>query len=423
MKMDIDTVATELKLDRSDWALTTFGEVAVQQKESVDRENTDINRYVKGEHMYSEDIHLREWGELKDEYLGPAFIRKFEEGDILYGSRRTYLKKVCIAPFEGITANTTFVIKANEDLIDRRLLPFLMLSEGFSEHSIRNSKGSVNPYVNWKDIAKYEFLLPPKKQQIQIVELLLAMDELIEKELCLLKKAKLQFLTQKEQWLLQGLGGGKHLSSTLKRDVADGWLDTTIGELINAGYIREIQDGNHGEIHPKASDYAEEGIPFIMANTLLEGDVNLEEAKKIPQAITDKLRIGFSKPGDVLLSHKGTVGEVAIVPDELDYPYLMLTPQVTYYRVNSEKLDNEFLYFVFTSNYFQEQLSSTSSQSTRAYVGITAQRSLKIAIPEDLELQKKIKIKLQEFNSNIRQINKAIFSSKFLLKSLVNQVF
>jgi type I restriction enzyme S subunit len=174
-----------LKIDRSNWQLVKFGDVAIQQKQTVDREDTDLTRYVKGEHMYSEDIHLRDWGELKDEYLGPAFIRKFEEGDILYGSRRTYLRKVVIAPFDGITSNTTFVIKANEKRIDKRLLPFIMLSEGFSQHSIRNSKGSVNPYVNWKDLSGYEFLLPPKAAQYELVKLFNSADELIEKELLL----------------------------------------------------------------------------------------------------------------------------------------------------------------------------------------------------------------------------------------------
>ena len=148
--------------------------------------------------MKSEDLHIREWGDLTDEYLGPAFIRKFEKGDILYGSRRTYLRKVAIAPFEGITSNTTFVIKADEKKINKKLLPFIMLSEGFANHSIKNSKGSVNPYVNWKDLANYEFLLPPKGQQAQIAELLWAMDEVVEgkvqivENLSLLKKSKLK---------------------------------------------------------------------------------------------------------------------------------------------------------------------------------------------------------------------------------------
>ena len=153
----------------------------VSLKDAIDIATTELNRYIAGEHMESEDIHLRKWGTVGDGYLGPAFIRKFEEGDILYGSRRTYLKKVAVADFDGITANTTFVIKPNSELIDSRLLPFLMLSDSFTKHSIENSKGSVNPYINWKDIANYEFLLPPKEEQARLAELLWAADEVVEK--------------------------------------------------------------------------------------------------------------------------------------------------------------------------------------------------------------------------------------------------
>ena len=175
-----DTATAGLNLDRSDWELVTFSDVAMKQNTSVDRENTDLTRYVAGEHMGSEDLHLREWGDVGENYLGPAFTRKFEKGDILYGSRRTYLRKVAVAHFDGITANTTFVIKPNKKRIHKDLLPFVMLSEGFAQHSIRNSKGSVNPYINWKDIANYEFLLPPKDQQAKLAEILWAADGLLE---------------------------------------------------------------------------------------------------------------------------------------------------------------------------------------------------------------------------------------------------
>lgn len=172
----------ELHIDKTHWKKYRFGDVAIQTKEVVDIENTDLTRYVAGEHMFSEDIHLRKWGTVGDGYLGPAFIRKFNKGDILYGSRRTYLKKVAIADFDGITANTTFVIKANEDLIEPVILAHLMLSHDFTEYSVKNSRGSVNPYINWKDIADYEFLLPPKAEQKRLAELLWAADEVVEKE-------------------------------------------------------------------------------------------------------------------------------------------------------------------------------------------------------------------------------------------------
>lgn len=172
----------DIIIDKTGWKKCKFGDVAIQTKGIVDIDNTDLTRYIAGEHMNSEDIHLRKWGNVGDGYLGPAFIRRFNKGDILYGSRRTYLKKVAIADFDGITANTTFVIKAKEELIEPILLVHLMLSDSFTEYSVKNSRGSVNPYINWKDIADYEFLLPPKAEQKRLAELLWAADEMIEKE-------------------------------------------------------------------------------------------------------------------------------------------------------------------------------------------------------------------------------------------------
>lgn len=414
---------TELQLDRSDWQLVKFGDVAIQQKESVDRENTDLTRYVKGEHMGSEDLHLREWGELTDEYLGPAFIRKFEQGDILYGSRRTYLRKVAVAHFDSITSNTTFVIEANENRIDKRLLPYVMLSEGFAEHSIRNSKGSVNPYINWKDIADYEFLLPPKDQQAKLAELLRTVDEMIESNFCFLNASVTFYEVEKNHLVLNGANNVTIYSDSIKYNIAKSWIVTTIRGLLKENYIASVQDGNHGDLHPKSSDYCDDGIPFIMANTLVNGEIDFKNAKRLPKIITDKLRIGFSMPNDVLLSHKGTVGEVAIVPESIEWPYLMLTPQITYYRLNPDKLANKFLYFVFTSKYFQQQLSQLSSQSTRAYIGITAQRKLKVIIPDTISEQLEIVKRLLVLEENLKNIKNLNESSQSLQKSLINQIF
>jgi type I restriction enzyme S subunit len=155
------------------------------------------------------------------------------------------------------------------------------------------------------------------------------------------------------------------------------FTETTIGELESQGCFIAIQDGNHGEKHPKATDYVPDGIPFIMASDISTGRVDVEGANKLPQSITDKLRIGFCYGGDVLLSHKGSVGYVAVAPEHS--PYLMLTPQVTYYRINPHKLSADFLSYAFRDPIFQKRLLSTAGQQgTRGYVGILAQRRLKI---------------------------------------------
>ncbi|MFN6206818.1 MAG: restriction endonuclease subunit S, partial [Planctomycetota bacterium] len=166
---------------RAQWTHVRFGDVVRDVKATVDRDTTNLTRYIAGEHMNSDDVHLRCWGELNGDYLGPAFHRGFRAGQVLYGSRRTYLKKVAVAPFDGICANTTFVLESRDpDVLLPELLPFLMLTDAFTQHSIRESKGSVNPYINWKDIAKYELLLPPKDEQRRIANVLWAADKAVE---------------------------------------------------------------------------------------------------------------------------------------------------------------------------------------------------------------------------------------------------
>lgn len=155
------------------WQLMKFGDVVRQCKESVDRDNNCFERYVEGGHMNSENIHIQIWGEFGSDYDGPAFHRIFRKGKVLYGSRRTYLKKVAVAEFDGITANTTLVCETkDQNVFIQELLPFLMLTDSFTEHSIRESKGSTNTYINWPDIVKHKFPLPPLEEQKRIAEIL-----------------------------------------------------------------------------------------------------------------------------------------------------------------------------------------------------------------------------------------------------------
>ena len=148
------------------WTRVAFGDVVRQVKEHVDPTAAGLERYVAGEHMDTDDLRLRRWGTVGDGYLGPAFHARFRPGQVLYGSRRTYLRKVAVADFEGVTANTTFVTETKDpNLLLPALLPFIMQAQAFHEHSIKKSKGSVNPYVNFSDIAAYEFALPPLDEQ------------------------------------------------------------------------------------------------------------------------------------------------------------------------------------------------------------------------------------------------------------------
>jgi type I restriction enzyme S subunit len=75
------------------WTTVKFGDVVRQVKDKVDAQTSGLSRYIAGEHMDTDDLRLRRWGEINDDYLGPAFHMRFKPGQVLYGSRRAYLRK------------------------------------------------------------------------------------------------------------------------------------------------------------------------------------------------------------------------------------------------------------------------------------------------------------------------------------------
>lgn len=167
------------------------------------------------------------------------------------------------------------------------------------------------------------------------------------------------------------------------------WWIGNIQQLVDENIISKPKDGNHGNIHPKGKDFVADGIPFIMANHIKNERLDLLRCNFISKKQADSLQKGFSNKGDILLTHKGSVGNTAIV-QKSRFPYIMLSPQVTYYRViDFKKLSSIFLRFFFQSKNFQNILEKLSGGGTRAYIGISAQRKLPIYLPP-LPEQKKI---------------------------------
>lgn len=411
----------KLHIDKSNWQLTKLGDLASEISNRVDNPaQSEYLRFVGLEHFVSGDLKIKSWG-TTDNLTSSA--KAFQKGDILFARRNAYLRRASMVDFDGCCSGDAFVLKENHEKVVPGFLAFLMNSSALWDFANSNAAGTMSKRVKWRDLAEYQILLPPKDQQEKLSNLLWAIDEVVEKNIRFLNTSSTFYEVEKNHLVLNGINNEIIYSDAVKFNIAKKWLNSTIGELLKINYIESIQDGNHGETHPKSSDYCDEGIPFIMANTLVNGEIDFINAKKLPKIITDKLRIGFSMPNDVLLSHKGTVGEVAIVPENIEWPYLVLTPQVTYYRVNPNKLLNKFLYFVFSSRYFQLQLSQLSSQSTRAYIGITAQQKLKVVIPDTTAEQLEIVTRLFRLEENLKSIKNLIESSKNLQKNLINQIF
>ena len=196
------------------------------------------------------------------------------------------------------------------------------------------------------------------------------------------------------------------------------WLQCDVEQLVNEGVLFKPLDGNHGGIHPKASDFVSEGIPFVMASDIYDSKVDLNKSNFITKKQADNLQKGFSLEGDVLFTHKGSVGGTAIVPS-INTEYIMLTPQVTYYRVkNKERLNNHFIFYYFQSSKFQAYVKSVSGGGTRAYIGITAQLSLPFILPP-LNEQNRIVSVLETWDKAIEKLSKKIEVKKQIKKGLM----
>ena len=158
-----------------------LGDLVRNCKEKVDRDNNPYEYFVAGDHMETERPRLTMRGRFDEADVGPAFIRLFRPGQVLYGSRRTYLKKVSVADFEGVTSNVTFVLETkDEEVLPQRFLPFLLLSDRFTSYSIGKSKGSTNPYVLFSDLADFEVDLPVPVRVAEIADVMCAAEQVKE---------------------------------------------------------------------------------------------------------------------------------------------------------------------------------------------------------------------------------------------------
>lgn len=206
--------------------------------------------------------------------------------------------------------------------------------------------------------------------------------------------------------------------------MAGEWEETTVGELVKRGVLERPLDGNHGSIHPKGEDFVPTGVPFIMASDLVGGGIDTVNCSFISIEQAKLLRKGFAKRGDVLISHKATLGRTALV-GEIPGDFVMLTPQVTYYRAkDATLLNNRYLKYYFDSEQFQQVLQSwAGAGSTRAYIGITDQLRLPVLLPPLAE-QKAIaavlgalddKIELNHrMNATLEAMARALFQSWFV---------
>lgn len=146
-----------------------FDQIAENSTAKKKPEESDRNRYVGLEHLDPGTLEVTRWG-AEVTPKGDKLLMK--KGDVLFGRRRAYQKKVGIAPFDGIFSAHGMVLRPKADVVDPMFFPFFISSDIFLDEAIRVSVGSLSPTANWKDLRTLEFDLPSPGKQRELAGIL-----------------------------------------------------------------------------------------------------------------------------------------------------------------------------------------------------------------------------------------------------------
>lgn len=387
------------------WKIVKFGDIAQNVAVRIDPADAMTDVYVGLEHLDPESLHLRQWGHPSD-VTGQKLV--FQKGDVIFGRRRAYQRKLAIAEFDGICSAHAMVVRAKPEMILPEFLPFFLQSDMFMERAIEISVGSLSPTINWKTLRVQEFPLPPIKEQKRIAEILWAADEAVEKWISVSLAAKrLSHVFSVNSFLL-------HEVRKKKPNIPDGW---TIGPITNLVHIdprmpRELSD--------------DLDVSFVPMESILEtGGISSKEVKKL-----GNVRKGYTyfAEGDILFAkitpcmenNKGAIAEN--LTNEIGMgstEFFVLKPKIT--------SDRDFVFFLSMSKTFRqkaERWMQGSAGQRRVPRDLFEKRP--IAIPPQAErerigvIHRSLDTRIKDANQHIQLMNNARMTllNSFLMEQL-----
>jgi type I restriction enzyme S subunit len=380
-----------LKVDKSKWKLTKLGTLAEDISVRVDKPgSSEYDRFVGLDNFVSGDIKIKSWSSTKNL---TSSAKAFKAGDILFARRNAYLRRASLVDFEGCCSGDAFVIRENLDKVVPGFLAFLMNTNSLWDYANSNAAGTMSKRVKWRDLAEYEFLLPPKEEQAKLAELLWAMDEVIEKEKEVYEKLNSSysvlvdnlFSKKKENWDYLKLNKiAKVNANSLKANTDNNYefkyLD--LAGIVESKVIGEL----------KTIKFCE--APSRAKRVVKDNSIILAMVRPYQKAFV------FIDTGKDIIASTGT----AVV------------------NVNDE-INCKFIFHQFFSRKFSRYCEVRMTGTTYPSITPTDIEEYKVGIPKDNKLMLVEAEKLDGIDNSIRIIKMKIDRSSALQKSLINQVF
>lgn len=268
-----------------------------------------------------------------------AQTQSFSAGDVLVSNIRPYFKKIWFAEFDGGCSNDVLVFRAKEG-VSKRFLYYVLADDTFFNYSMATSKGTKMPRGDKAAIMKYQVPDFTYEEQEKIAGLLEALDK------------KIQLNAEINENLLQQVIA---LYEHLLQD--DGWPIVTILDV-----AEKVAMGPFGS-NIKVSTFVPEGVPIISGNHLRGYFLEEPEFNYITEAHAERLKNSIVFPHDLIFTHAGNIGQVAMIPDGCKYERYVLSQRQFYLRCDETKVVPEFLLMFFHSTSGQHELLSYANQT------------------------------------------------------------
>jgi type I restriction enzyme S subunit len=287
-RTEIDKLQSNGELPKG-WRMARFEEFAANIAERVDPTESTAEIYIGLEHLDSDSLKIRRSGS-PDDVIGQKL--KFKTGDVIFGRRRAYQRKLGIAECDGICSAHAMVVRAQSDVVEPSFLPFFMQSDIFMERAISISVGSLSPTINWKTMRAQRFALPPKPLQRKISETLGSANNVIESWLVVIRQLDRTIVRIRETEFANA--------------------DSTPVRLAELCPPKGIQIGPFGsQLH--VADYVDDGVPVVMPVNLSDDKVVAADIARVSPTKANSLSKHKLIARDILLARRGDLSKRAFV--------------------------------------------------------------------------------------------------------------
>ena len=343
--------------DKRQWQTVKFGDVVKLNKERCANPLEEgIERYVGLEHIEPEDLRIRRWGLVSE---GTTFTNLFRPGQVLFGKRRAYQRKVAVADFTGVCSGDIYAFESKDpSVLLPELLPFICQTDGFFDHAVGTSAGSLSPRTNWTQLAQYEFALPPLDEQRRIADLLESLNACV---------IEMQQLYKSHDKLYDSF-----MASCYDR----------ARDCLHVVNVRDIcREVTVGIVVTPSKYFANSGVLAISHSNIMRGEIDTSGADIISTMAHGQLSKTWLYEGDIVLPRVSTIAGkpyyAAIVPHELNE---INSIGIIILRPNLDKVDPLFLESYLNSPQMRRRLVgiAVGSIQRQLNVGIIAQEMIRL---------------------------------------------